>query len=243
MTKLLKEIVVKKNSIAIIGFHEGSAGQIYEWIKNKYHISCFVNYNEEKISELRRESTLYEYPINSLYKGTPLIKSRKYFEILRTLKINKILITICDKQERFKAIELAREYNMELISAIHPSVLVLDNALIADSVIIHAGVIIGYKAEIKSGVIVNSGSIIEHHCVIKECVTIDSNVTLAGNVVVESFSHLHTSVTVINKVKISNNAIIGAGAVVINDIEPYTTNIGVPSKVLKRHQLKDFKHD
>jgi UDP-perosamine 4-acetyltransferase len=66
---------------------------------------------------------------------------------------------------------------------------------------------------------------------------------LAGNVVVESFSHLHTSATVINKVKISNNAIIGAGAVVITDIEPYTTNIGVPSKILKRHQLKGFRYD
>jgi sugar O-acyltransferase (sialic acid O-acetyltransferase NeuD family) len=243
LKKLLKEVVVKKDSIAIVGFHEGSAGQIYEWIKNEHHVSCFINYNEERISELRRESTLYEYPKNSLYKGIPLIKSRKYFEILRTLKINKILITISDKEERFKAIELAREYNMELISVIHPSVLVLDDALIEDSVIIHAGVIIGYKAEIKSGVIVNSGCIIEHHCVIKECVTIDPNVTLAGNVVVESFSHLHTSATVINKVKISNNAIIGAGAVVITDIEPYTTNIGVHSKILKRHQLKGFRYD
>jgi sugar O-acyltransferase (sialic acid O-acetyltransferase NeuD family) len=239
MKKILKEIVVKKDSIAIIGFHEGSAGKIYEWIKNQHHVACFVNYNEEKILELKRESSLFEYPTNSLYKGLPIINSKKYFEILKTLNINKILITINDKEERFKAIKLAKKYNIKLISAIHPSVLVLDDALISDGVILHAGVIVGYKAEIKSGVIINTGSIIEHHCVIKECVTIDPNVTLAGNVVVESFSHLHTSVTVINKVKISYNSIIGAGAVVINDTKPYTTNIGVPCKILKKHKHND----
>jgi acetyltransferase-like isoleucine patch superfamily enzyme len=36
-----------------------------------------------------------------------------------------------------------------------------------------------------------------------------------------------------NGVNIGNGAIIGAGAVVLKDVEPYSINVGVPSKIIK----------
>jgi acetyltransferase-like isoleucine patch superfamily enzyme len=43
-----------------------------------------------------------------------------------------------------------------------------------------------------------------------------------------------TNVTILNGVSIGHGAIVGAGAVVTKDIEPFTINIGVPSKSIKK---------
>lgn len=43
-----------------------------------------------------------------------------------------------------------------------------------------------------------------------------------------------SNVTIISGVTIGDGAIIGAGAVVTRDIEPYTINLGVPAKSVKR---------
>ena len=44
-------IKVKNNSIAIIGWHEGSAGRIETWLEktHKLHIACFVNPSDKPI--------------------------------------------------------------------------------------------------------------------------------------------------------------------------------------------------
>jgi len=234
MNSNLNNIIVKNNSIAIIGFYEGSAGQIYEWIKNKYHVSCFVNYNEEIIqSNIKRNNKSFEYPKKNSYKGIPLITSKYYFDILKKLNIKKILITIEDPVLRYKAIKKAKKNNIKLISVIHPSAILLNNCKIKQNVIIHANVVIGYKAKIKSGSIINTSSIIEHHAILNNCVTIDPNVTIAGNVYIDKFTHIHTSVTIINKIQIGKNSIIGAGAVVIKDIKNNTLNVGIPSRIVK----------
>lgn len=235
MNDIVKNIISRDNSVAIIGFYEGTAGQIYEWIKEQYHIACFVNHNEEKIEYIKRDSSQFEYPIDNYYKQIPMISSKNYFYILKKLNIRKVVITISDKKERYEAIKLAKENGMEVLTVIHPSVLLLDMSKIGTGVILHAGVIIGYKAEIKDGTIINSGTIVEHHSIVNECVTIDPGVVIAGNVFIEKFVQIHASSTIINKIRIGENAIIGAGTTVIRNIEPNTVNVGVPSRVIRKN--------
>lgn len=42
------------------------------------------------------------------------------------------------------------------------------------------------------------------------------------------------NVIIMDGVKISDGAIIGAGAIVTKNIEPYTINVGIPSKIIKK---------
>ena len=52
MLRLMQyKVKVQDNSVAIIGWEEGTAGQVHSWIEQdgKYHIACFVNPSINKL--------------------------------------------------------------------------------------------------------------------------------------------------------------------------------------------------
>lgn len=53
-------------------------------------------------------------------------------------------------------------------------------------------------------------------------------------VVIEDDVWIGANVTVMKGVKIGKGAIVGAGSIVTKDIEPFTINVGNPSKILRR---------
>ncbi len=230
-------------SVAVLGFHDGSAGQIETWFEEVtgYRIACFVHESAEKLeidSETENEkrvSKRTEFPINSTFKGRPLIVSLDWVEELKKRKIDKVLSLTPDNRERFRQIQTCLENRFELVSAIHPSVLILPQTTIKQGVWINAGSIIGYKSEIESGVLINTGVKIDHHNILKNCCQLDPGVVTAGNVTLNECCHLHTGTVIINKIQIGEGAIIGAGAVVTEDIPQRCTAVGVPAKVKKYH--------
>lgn len=46
-------------------------------------------------------------------------------------------------------------------------------------------------------------------------------------------------VTILDGIRIGDGAIIGSGAVVTKDIEPYTINVGVPAKSIRKRFIED----
>lgn len=230
-------------SIAVLGFHDGSAGQIETWFEKVtgYQIVCFVHESAKKLEidaeaeNEKRVSKRTEFPINNTFKGRPLIVSLDWVEELKKRKIDKVLPLTPDNRERFRQIQTCLENGFELVSAIHPSALILPRATIEPGVWINAGCIIGYKAEIESGVLINTGVKIDHHNVLKNCCQLDPGVVTAGNVTLNECCHVHTGAVIINKIQIGEGAIIGAGAVVTKDIPPRCTAVGAPAKVKKYH--------
>ncbi len=233
-------IKVKKNSIAIIGWQEGGAGQIHSWIEKsgKYHIACFVNPSDEAIKinpkTIKRDATQFSYPTKNTFKDKSLINSSNWVKILQELDINKVLITTDDAYQRFKQINYARKFGMELINAIHPTAVIMEDAILHDNIILHAKAYVGYRAELYPGVILNINAQIDHQNVIKDCATIDPGVVCAGNVTVGRFTRVHTGATIINRIKIGENSIIGAGSVIIEDVPDNVTVVGVPGKIIKQ---------
>ncbi len=71
---------VHEKSIAIVGWHEGDAGQIHAWLSERgEHIACFVNPSdtppEIDIAQERprREASQFSFPDAQSFKGLPLI--------------------------------------------------------------------------------------------------------------------------------------------------------------------------
>ena len=234
-------VTVKPNSVAVLGFHEGNAGQTEDWFEEVtgYHIACFVHEAAEPLDidaeaeNKKRVSQRMEYPTRNSFKGRPFVVALDWIEQLKDLGIRRVLPLTSWNEVRFKQIEACLEHGFELVSAIHPSVTVLAGATIEPGVWINAGSIIGYKAEIEAGVFINTGAQIDHHNVLKRCCSLDPGVVAAGHVTIGERSYVHTGVTIINKVEIGEDAIIGAGATVIADIPPRCTAVGVPAKVIK----------
>lgn len=138
-----------------------------------------------------------------------------------------------DSRERVKHINQALLNGVPLISAIHPSVIVLNDSSIGQSCIIQAGAVIGYKVSLGKGVVLNTGVQLDHHVVVGDGVTIDPGCVVAGNVLIQEFATLHTNTSVINKIIIGKGSITGAGSVVIRDVEPNSTIVGNPARRIK----------
>ena len=242
MTRLA-DIEVRPNSVAVLGFHDGSAGQISTWFEaaTGLHIACFVNAAAEplmidvELENRKRVSQRTEFPRLDSFKGRPLITSLKWLDKLQQWGITKVLPLTPNNRERLQQVEAALQAGLALVSAIHPTVTILSGATIAPGVWINAGSIIGYKSEIESGVLINTGVQIDHHNVLRRCCQVDPGVVTAGNVTLYECAHVHTGATIINRVEIGEDAIIGAGAVVIDNIPPKKTAVGVPAKVVKRN--------
>ena len=234
---------ITSKSVAVLGFHDSSAGQTDTWFEEVTgrHFACFVLESSEpfyvdvEAENRKRISQRTAFPIGNTFLGRPFIVALDWPERLKKLGIKKVLPLTPDNRERLKQIETCHEYGFELVSAIHPTVTVLAGATIEPGVLINAGSTIGYKAEVEAGVLINTRVQIDHHNVLEECCQLDPGVVTAGYVTMRECSHLHTSVTVINKIEIGADAIIGAGATVIKDIPPRCTAVGVPAKVIKYH--------
>jgi sugar O-acyltransferase (sialic acid O-acetyltransferase NeuD family) len=229
------------NAVAILGFHDGAAGQVETWLEKAtgLKIACFIidsdSYSEVDIDQENRRRTCKttDFPQNGMFKGHPLIVADNWIEILMRMGVSNVISLEPSNSRRRFQIDVIKRSGLNLVSAIHPSALILPHARIDAGVWVNAGCIIGYKAEISSGVIVNTGVQIDHHNVLLDCCQVDPGVVIAGNAVLEECCHIHTGATIINRVKIGKNSIIGAGAVVLQDIPPDCTAVGVPARVIK----------
>ena len=146
------------------------------------------------------------------------------------------MVTTHDPHQRFKEINQARENGLTLINAIHPTALIMEDAIIGDNVIMHARAFVGYRSEVFSGTIIDTNAQIDHHNVIKECVTLDPGVVTAGNVTIGRYTQVHTGTVIINRKRIGENSILGAGTVIIDDMPANVTVVGVPGKIIKHHE-------
>ena len=235
------DIDVRSNSVAIVGWHDGAAGQIHAWLEkaHDYHIACFVNPTDKlfKIdaSQIQRNARQFSYPAENRFKDKPLINSFDWPEILADQGIKNVLVTTDDSHERFEQINMARKKGLKLINAIHPTALIMEEAILHDNIILYPRAFIGYRAELFPGVIVASAHL-DHHAVVKKCATIDPGVVFAGNVTIGAFARIHTGTVIKNRIKIGENSILGAGTVIIEDVPDNVTVVGVPGKILKFHQ-------
>jgi serine O-acetyltransferase len=239
-----KNILVKANSIAIIGWEEGTAGQIHSWLEKQgqYHIACFVHISDDvpdidvEAEKKKRDSQLFNYPTKTSFKDKPLITAPDWVKALKSVGIGKVLVTLNNKKERLQRIDEARQAGLKLINAIHPSAVIFDDARLRENVIIHARAVVGYLAEIYDGVIINTGAQIDHHNIVREGVTIDPGVVTGGNVTFGTCAQVHTGVVIRNRICIGRNSILGAGTVIIEDVPDNVTVVGVPGKIIKRHE-------
>lgn len=229
---------LKNNLVAFIGWHEGSAGIIHSWFEKScdLRIACFIHPHDSppEITKIPRAAGQFSYPEDSKFKGLPFICASKWPEAIEKLGIKKVLVTTPDSQERALHIKQAISANLELVNAIHPTCLIMEDAILHKNIIMHARSFVGYRAELSDGVILNTGAQIDHHCVLKSCVTIDPGVVMAGNVLIEEQSTIHTAAVIKNKIKIGRNSIVGAGTVVIRDVEENQKMVGNPARSIAK---------
>ena len=144
-----------------------------------------------------------------------------------------IALGIGNNTIRAKLFNKAMKNGFDMVSLIHPSVIVSSSVTIEKGVVIMPNVVVNAKSKIGNGVILNTGCIIEHENSIGDFVHISPNVALAGNVSVGEFTHIGIGSSAIQGINIGKNNIIGAGSVVVSNIDNKKLCFGNPCKIIK----------
>ena len=142
--------------------------------------------------------------------------------------------SVGDTRPRQRLFELALQYEMKPVDAVHPQAIISPSAELGEGVTIMAGAVINACARLGANVIVNTGAIVEHDCVVGDHVHIATGAQLASTVQVGNGAHIGAGATVLQCVRIGEDAIVGAGAVVVDDVPDNVIVVGVPARILKR---------
>ena len=115
-------------------------------------------------------------------------------------------------------------------------------ALISKTATLGVGNFVGKLAIINAGTkvgdnnVINTKALIEHECRIGSHTHLSTNSTINGDVIVEDSVFLGSTAVCNGQLKIGRHSIIGSGSVVIKDVEPWTTVVGTPARVVKRRE-------
>ena len=127
--------------------------------------------------------------------------------------------------------------DLNYYTAIHPSAIISDFAIIGRGTCVMPGAVIAAGAKVGAHCIVNTNAVIEHDCVLEDYVHVSPSATLCGTVRVGEGTHIGAGAVVINNIRIAPHSVIGAGAAVIRNADSPGTYVGVPARRHKNGEL------
>ena len=137
-------------------------------------------------------------------------------------------VAIGSNATREKIQEKLTNEGLNVVSLIHPSVVIGTDVEIGIGSVVMAGVVVNSSTRIGKGCIINTSSSLDHDNVIEDYVHISPGVRTAGSVEIGKRTWLGIGSVVSNSVIICSSCKVGAGAVVVKDITEPGTYVGVP---------------
>lgn len=120
--------------------------------------------------------------------------------------------------------------------------IVAPNAVCSDRVQMGKGCLIGFGAvltvDITIGdfVLISNSCNIGHDAVLRDFATLYPAVHVSGNDTIGEGCEIGVGSSIIQGLNVGDGAILGAGCAVVRDIPPHCTAVGVPAKVIRRHE-------
>ncbi len=163
--------------------------------------------------------------------GLPVLGQMTDIPILKTkFGINSGIVAIGNNTQRRELANKIETYGLELINAIHPSVIIDGDVQIGKGNYIGQGVIIISGTRIGNCVNIHTGTTIDHDNIIEDGVNIGPGVHTAGRVCIRQNTFLGAGCTVIPDIEIGKGVVAGAGTVIIRNVSPFTKVVGNPAR-------------
>lgn len=154
-------------------------------------------------------------------------------DLKNRLGINSGIVAIGNNKQRRELSSILEASGLELINAIHPSVIKDSDVKIGKGNYIAQGVILVTGTRIGNCVNIHTGTTIDHDNVLEDGVNIGPGTHTAGRVYIEKDAFLGTGCVVIPDVRIGKGVVAGAGTVMIGNIPAFTKVVGNPAKEIE----------
>lgn len=118
---------------------------------------------------------------------------------------------------------------------VHPEASIGEDVAIGEGTCVAPGAIITSRVRIGRHAILNVKASVSHDCLVGDYVNLNPGATVCGKVKIGDGAYIGAGATLIDGVSVGRNAVIGAGAVVLHDIPADVTAVGVPARIVKRH--------
>jgi sugar O-acyltransferase (sialic acid O-acetyltransferase NeuD family) len=148
----------------------------------------------------------------------------------------KVVCAVGNPPTRRQLVSRAEALGLSFCTVVHPSVRRSRWVEIGPGSIVCAGNILTVQINVGPHVIINLACTIGHDSVIGEFCNINPGCHLSGAVRLGDGVELGTGTVIIQNKSIGDWSIIGAGAAVTDDIPRYVTAVGIPCRVIKKHE-------
>ncbi len=121
-------------------------------------------------------------------------------------------------------------------TVIAPNVVCSDRVQIGKGCVIGFGSVLTVDITIGDFVLISNSCNIAHDAVLRDYATLYPAVHVSGNVTIGQGCEIGVGSSIIQGLTVGDGAILGAGCAVVRDIPPHCTAVGVPAKVIRRHE-------
>jgi len=149
-------------------------------------------------------------------------------------EVDGVIVAIGDNNIRQQKSFQLKKALLPLVSVIHPKAIVSKHTKIGAGCFIAASAVVNVDVVIGDFSIINTAAIIEHDCFIGNACHISPAASLAGGVILGQRTWVGINATVRQLVKLGEDVLVGAASVVIKDVQPGTTVVGNPARILER---------
>lgn len=170
---------------------------------------------------------------NTLFCHKPIFGGREQLGRVMELGVTHLFFAFGDSAARQRLTLAVREVGFELVTVIHPSAIVAEDAEIGVGTVVLPGAVIAPHVQLGQNVIINTGASVDHECGLADGVHVCPGAHLAGHVRVGSGAWIGLGAVVLPSVQIGAGSIIGAGSVVLHDIPDRVVAYGNPAKVIR----------
>lgn len=193
--------------------------------QNEYEIFGILDYN------IKKDTIFHGYKI--------LGNDDDLTEIYYTTGIKRGIVTIGDNYRRKVVVERIVGYipDFEFVSAIHPTLILGNNARIGNGCAIMAGVILNNDTIVGDHCYIGTNSSLDHDGKVGDFSNVMPGVTTGGNVRLGFCSTIGLGAKVIHGRTIGDHTIIGAGSLVVKDFGDKLVAFGVPAKKIRDREI------
>jgi sugar O-acyltransferase (sialic acid O-acetyltransferase NeuD family) len=170
--------------------------------------------------------------------GVKVLGSLEQIESLKAShNIDSGIVAIGDNIGRRVLTQKLREAGLEIINAIHSSVIVDVDIKIGEGCYIGQGVILVTGTKIGNCVNIHTGSTIDHDNILEDGVNIGPGVHTSGRVKIRKDAFIGVGSSIIPDIEIGERAVVGGGSVVIRNVASDSKVAGNPTRIISKLNL------